>query len=104
MSLKSEAPEAQQAFYGSRVWKKCRTEYKKSVGGLCERCKAKGIIEPGYIVHHKQYINVQNITDPSVLLNHDNLELLCLNCHNQEHGISKRKRRYMVDEFGKVLC
>ena len=104
MSMRHDAPEAQQAFYGSQVWKNCRSEYKKSVGGLCERCKAKGIIEPGYIVHHKRYVTAHNITDPSVLLNYDNLELLCMNCHNEEHGKHKHDRRYMVDEFGRILC
>ena len=103
MSMRSEAPEAQQKFYGSSVWKKCRAEYRKSVGGLCERCKAKGLIEPGYIVHHKEYVSAKNMTDPEVLLNWDNLELLCQNCHNLEHKVEK-KRRYVVLPDGRVIC
>lgn len=39
----------------------------------------------GYIVHHKSYINESNIFNPEVTLNFDNLELLCLDCHNKEH-------------------
>ena len=100
MSMKQEAPEQQRAFYHSRAWQRCRSEYLASVGGLCERCEAKGIIRPAYIVHHKEYISIANITDPSVLLSFDNLEALCQSCHNAEH-IGNRKR-YKVDEFGRV--
>ncbi len=105
MSMRQDAPDQQALFYGSVAWKNCRKEYRKSVGGLCERCRAKGLIEPGYIVHHKQYVDAQNIQDPSVLLNPDNLELLCMDCHNKEHGKDKRrKRRYIVREDGKIIC
>lgn len=39
----------------------------------------------GYIVHHKCYIDTTNIYNPDITLNFDNLELLCLDCHNKEH-------------------
>lgn len=69
-----------QAFYKSAAWKKCRTSYITSVYGMCERCE-----RPGHIVHHKTYITPDNITDPDITLNHDNLEYLCQDCHNREH-------------------
>ena len=99
-SMRSEAPEAQRAFYHSKAWQRCRTEYISKVGGLCERCYARGVVRPGYIVHHKEYIDLSNINDPSVLLNHDNLEYLCMDCHNAEHF--KSTKRYKVDEFGRI--
>lgn len=102
MSMRKEAPEQQRAFYHSKAWLNCRTEYLSSVGGLCERCEAKGIIRPARFVHHKEYISLDNITDPSVLLSFDNLEALCFDCHNQEHF--KNIKRYKVDEFGRVEC
>ena len=43
----------------------------------------------GYIVHHKCYIDANNIYDTSITLNFDNLELLCMDCHNKEHFASK---------------
>ena len=67
-------------FYTSGAWKLCRASYIASVHGLCERCGA-----GGFIVHHKTYLSEQNIHDPSVTLCHSNLELLCLDCHNEEH-------------------
>lgn len=102
MSMKSEAPEIQKAFYNSKEWQRCRREYIASVGGLCERCEAKGIIRPAKIVHHKEYISLGNIDDASVLLCFDNLEALCQECHNAEHH--KSMKRYKVDEFGRVTA
>ena len=101
-SMRREAPEQQHAFYHSKAWLNCRAEYLSSVGGLCERCEAKGIIRPARFVHHKEYISLDNITDPSVLLSFDNLEALCFDCHNAEHF--KSSKRYKVDEFGRVEC
>ena len=88
-------------FYSSNEWKACRAAYKKSVGGLCERCLKKGLIVAGEIVHHKNYINPDNVNDPEVLMNFDNLELLCRDCHAQEH--LGRNKRYKLDELGRVL-
>lgn len=67
-------------FYRSKAWKDCRASYIIKAHGLCERCTA-----GGKIVHHKIYLNESNIDDPNVTLNHDNLELLCHDCHNREH-------------------
>ena len=100
MSMRQEAPEEQKRFYDSKEWQACRMSYISSVGGLCERCEAKGIIKPGKIVHHKDYITIQNITDPAILLNPNNLEYLCQDCHNAEHH--KNIRRYSIDEYGRV--
>ena len=94
-------------FYASVAWKECRKAYKKSKGGLCERCLAKGLITPCEIVHHKVYLTPENIHDPNVTLNWMNLECLCRRCHEEEHEnskyiVKKRERRYIVDEFGRV--
>ena len=67
-------------FYNSKAWKDCRRSYISKVFGLCERCS-----QPCDIVHHKVYIDSKNINDVQVTLNHDNLEALCIQCHNKEH-------------------
>lgn len=94
-------------FYSSTAWKKCRRAYAKSVGGLCEVCKAQGLITPGQIVHHKIHVDPGTIHDPGVLLNWDNLQLVCRECHKKIHEAdiypNKSKIRYKVDENGKVL-
>lgn len=78
-----------QPFYRSSAWRKTRAGYIKSVGGLCERCMKKGLIVLGRIVHHVVYITEENIDDPEITLNWNNLEYLCQDCHNKEHfGVS----------------
>ena len=91
-----------EGFYNSPAWKATRKAYSKSKGGLCERCLAKGLISPGEAVHHKIHLTPENINDPNVTLNWSNLELLCRNCHGEEH--KKIKRRYKVDELGRVTA
>lgn len=86
-------------FYKSKKWQQCRDGYYKSVGGLCEKCKARGILEAGVIVHHKIHISPETIRIPEVALSFDNLELLCRRCHAEEHG---KLKRYKVDEAGRV--
>ncbi|GAB4073683.1 hypothetical protein GCM10028778_11860 [Barrientosiimonas marina] len=73
------------SFYNSRVWRKTRDAYAESQYWLCERCYQNGILSEGQIVHHKIYLTPENINDPDVSLNWDNLELLDITCHNQEH-------------------
>ena len=85
-------------FYNSAAWQRCRDSYKNSKGGLCERCWSKGLIVPGDEVHHKIKLTPENITDLDVALNWDNLELLCKNCHMEEH----RGTRWRADELGHV--
>lgn len=51
----------------------------------CERCLAAGIARPAEHVHHIVHLTMDNYTDPMVALNPDNLEALCIDCHNAEH-------------------
>lgn len=85
-------------FYKSVAWQKCRASFITKQQGLCQRCLSKGLIVVGTQVHHKIYLTPENINNPDVALNHDNLELLCLDCHHEEHN----KVRYRVDESGHV--
>ena len=93
-------------FYASKAWKACRASYILQQHGICERCG-----RVGEEVHHIKPITPQNITDPNITLNHDNLMLLCKDCHFQIH--EKRKKagkpvreselRYMFDENGNIV-
>jgi 5-methylcytosine-specific restriction protein A len=74
------AREFSRKFYNSKQWIRCREAYKQSKFGLCERCSM-----PGEEVHHKTYLSPENINDPNVTLNWENLELLCQSCHSKEH-------------------
>lgn len=95
------AKDFSRAFYNSQVWRDTREAYRRSKGGLCERCLARGLIKPAAIVHHKVYITPENVNDPNVVLNWDNLEALCRECHENEHRGTQT--RYTVDEYGRVV-
>ena len=95
-------------FYRSRTWRKCRDEFVKARGGLCERCLARGIITAGsrtmpLQVHHKTPLTRENITNPEITLSWDNLQLLCKQCHDEEHA-GEAARRWTVDEDGHVVA
>lgn len=89
MDQKAKGPIAQ--FYTTRRWRVCRQSYAKSKGWLCERCLSRGLIVPGTEVHHKIRLTPQTVNDPNVSLNWRNLELLCAECHEKEHGKLKER-------------
>ena len=88
-------------FYKSQKWQLTKNAYKKSKGGICERCYSRGIISPGEIVHHKIHIEPWNINDPSITLAWSNLQLLCRTCHGEVHKHTPA-RRYLCDASGGV--
>ena len=90
-------------FYKSAAWKRARQQVITRSNGLCERCKARGIYKPGYIVHHKEYITPDNISNPNITLNLDNLEYVCEDCHNKEHKAVHTPMRYQYDANGNLL-
>ena len=86
-------------FYKSKAWRDCRDAYFIFRHGLCERCG-----RPGKIVHHKVYLTPQNINDPNVSLNWENLELVCQDCHNLEHhGADVAAEGLMFDGNGDLV-
>ena len=86
-------------FYVSPAWKRCARGYRQSVGGLCERCKERGLIVPAEEVHHKIRLTPENINRPEIALNWRNLIALCKECHMKEH---RKEKRWTVDEEGNV--
>lgn len=90
-----------EAFYHSPEWKKCRAEYVKSVGGLCEDCLERGMIVPGRVVHHVRKLTPENIGDPEVTLSFGNLRLVCQDCHAKEHHPDDGRCGF--DEDGKMV-
>lgn len=94
------------AFYYSAAWKNTRRNYKQSVGGLCERCLAKGMIVPADIVHHKIPLTDENVKDLSISLSWDNLQALCRQCHAEVHDdmyAERTGRRYKINNNGQVV-
>ena len=89
------------SFYKSQQWEKTRELYIRSVGGLCEICEQNGKIVAGTTVHHRIPLSPENINDPDITLNFNNLCLVCRDCHAKIHSGSQR--RYEIDELGRVI-
>ena len=70
-----------EAFYNSKAWRRVSTAYMSSKNYICERCG-----QPAQICHHKIWLNAINVHDPNIALNPENLEAVCIPCHNSIHG------------------
>ena len=93
-------------FYETQAWKDTRNSYLRSVGGLCEKCLAEGIVTPAEAVHHITPLTDENVNDASISLSWDNLQALCRKCHADAHDDIYRERsgrRYKIDKNGKVI-
>ena len=97
------AQEFAKKFYRSKAWQKCRKAYIKKCAGLCEECLKEGIIRHGQELHHIIALTPDNIDDPNVTLNFDNLIYLCHSHHMIAH-CEKNIQRYKVDAGGNVTC
>lgn len=83
------------SFYKSQSWLKCSRGFMQSKNYICERCGA-----PASICHHKKYLTPDNINNPLITLNWDNLECLCQECHNIEH--MQKHSKVFFDESGQI--
>lgn len=98
------AQEFAKRFYNSKAWKECRASFiskRVSVdGGMCMTCHK----ELGRIVHHKIWLTPENINNPMITLNHDNLKYDCQTCHNQEkEGREVEQPRYFFGDGGEII-
>ena len=92
------------SFYMTPIWRRTRKAYRKHReaidGGMCERCR----VHPGAIVHHRVHLTPDTINDPDIAYGFGNLELVCLDCHNEEHGLKGKRppgmTRYDFDAAG----
>lgn len=100
------AREFAKRFYNSKEWKQCRKRYielmPKYKRGLCEECYKKGEHVLGDELHHKIPLTPKNIDNKNITINHDNLILLCYDCHKRIHGMRKEKK-YIFDENGNII-
>ena len=79
------AKEFAKRFYKSKSWRECRKAYVTNVCGLCERCLEGNKVVAGEELHHIKHLTPENINDPYISLNWDNLKFLCKTCHNEVH-------------------
>ncbi len=71
-------------FYCSKAWLDLARAMKSKSGGVCAMCgKVADISE--LRPHHKIELTIENVTDPTIALNPDNIEVICNDCHNKVH-------------------
>lgn len=85
---------------------------------LCNRCHkpvwVEGLSSPDIplnkrvkgIVHHIKYLNDINLNDINIALARNNLEGICIDCHNKEHfktDDNAVRSDIKFDEFGNLI-
>lgn len=87
------------SFYLSKEWRRAREYIITRDAGLCVRCGA-----PGVIVHHREHLTPENISNPEIALGENNLELLCRECHALAHaGELATDSGLMFDKEGNIV-
>lgn len=93
------------SFYNSKEWQKVREAVLMRDKYLCQHCG-----RPAEEVHHIKHLSPENIGDPSVTLDMNNLVSLCKDCHFEEHRGEHGKGRqsnegyqYTFDEHGQLV-
>nr|DAI76757.1 MAG TPA: HNH endonuclease [Caudoviricetes sp.] len=69
-------------FYTSAEWERLAAKARDQQHNECQRCKANGFYSPCEAVHHIKYVKRR----PDLALDIGNLECLCRECHETEHG------------------
>lgn len=69
-------------WYNKKEWIKVRDYVRKRDKMTCRRCGGFGLKK--YEVDHIIELTWENLDDPTISLNPDNLQLLCKSCHNKK--------------------
>lgn len=89
-------------FYDSGEWKSIREQVKKRDNYECQECKRNGRVQTDtneysegakrkkiqLVVHHIKELEHH----PELALEIDNLETVCVDCHNKEHSRTFKKK------------
>lgn len=88
------------AFYHSKAWKQCRQQVLRRDLFTCAECDGRA-----QEVHHRIELNPENINDPMITLNPDNLVSLCHDCHTKitKGCTGDIAEGYEFDENGQVI-
>ena len=76
-------------FYKSSAWRTAREIALKRDKYLCQDCKER----PAEVVHHIKHLDKNNVNDPNISLNQDNLISICAMCHSLRHRGEHAKGR-----------
>ena len=87
------------SFYNSGAWKALRREILRRAHYTCEHCHRRA-----EHLHHIIELTPENIHNPMVNLNPENLQALCRDCHNKEtKGCTDLRDGFIFDDCGQVV-
>ncbi len=98
---------SREQFYNSKKWRDLRKVLVIESKGMCNNCGKTILDTSKLIANHKIALTDDNVTNPSISLNRDNLEIICINCHNQYHqrfmGATKEVLIFAGDDYQSVI-
>ena len=87
------------SFYASKAWRAARQQALRRDSYTCCMCGGHATD-----VHHIIGLTPENISDPRIALNVDNLQSLCWLCHNNETiSAGDLPAGYVFDDDGNVV-
>lgn len=78
------------SFYDSAKWKRKREKILRRDNYMCRECRKYGKLTPAQHVHHIQHLEDR----PDLALVDENLESVCIACHNKLHPEKGKHARY----------
>ena len=84
------------AFYCSKAWRDLAMRLKIERGGKCERTGEMFDDMSQLIGHHKVELTEDNVSDPNIALNPDNIEIISFKEHNKEHRRFGHKQKVYI--------
>lgn len=92
-----------ETFYRSKEWEALRARLRlervnENGEIICAECGKPIVKAYDCIAHHKTELTEENVNDPEIALNPDNIELIHFRCHNERHHRfgGFRQRVYLV--------
>ncbi|PKR79408.1 alpha/beta hydrolase [Halalkalibacillus sediminis] len=92
--------EQRMKFYKSKSWRKLRLFVLERDNYECQECKRQGrVFTSSHNTDKHKNLDVDHIEElpdrPDLAMEPDNLETLCIRCHNRKHGryVSRFKRK-----------
>ncbi len=91
------------AFYSTKEWRWTRREVRKRDNNECQECKRRGLVTTDKTrADKRKRLDVDHIKElkdyPELCLSMENLETLCIPCHNVKRNKGKDKERIWNDE------